>query len=444
MVSVLPSIRRTALTTFRSRGFSSFSHDGNTLSPALLVGGYLVLLGRYSCLLGQQDGTTTTACDAPTTAATLVTQQNGTSNTLQPVLDTTTTTTTNTRSSGWRSQLYRACKMLWRGAKLAITLAPIAIFYPIYWWNQPKQVEADSTVDAQDKLLLAAALMDKNNNNMLLRSRTTTTMTSRSNVWVDWYFRVCLSCVEASGAAVIKLLQWASCRPDMFGYEFCAIFSKLQDQTTPHSWHYTNQVLQQTWGVNWSDHIQLDPVPLGSGCIGQVYRGTITGTSTTRSSSSSSNNRSTPSSSTPPQEVAVKVLHPNVHDDIESDLDLMRFWVRISDKCLGSSFSFVDLPQAMEEFGKLLTLQLDLRTEAANLQRFNQNFANVDHIVFPQLVPEFPPTRDVLVETFHEGIPVLQFAREHQHDRRLLSDLCFKAMECVCKMIFLDNFLHGA
>ena len=378
-------------------------------TPAVLMGGYLLLVGgnghsRNLSLPWCQP----TACEQATTATTLPL--------IQP--DTDDNKTTQHLLGSWWRQVCRACKMMWRCAKLAITLSPVVMLYPVLWWNQRHMISPDPSMDAQD---------------MLLRS----TLDNRhgqyqANPWVSWYFQVCLTCVQSSGAAVIKLMQWAGSRPDMFGYEFCAIFSQLQDHTRPHAWRHTQRILEQSLGPQWQERIQLNPIPIGSGCIGQVYRGIV---------------QQTNSQDEQPQEVAIKVLHPQVHEDIEADLDLMRLLVRIVDQTVpfwtGTPLTWHDLPKIVEDFARLLTVQLDMRTEASNLQRFQDNFADVDHIIFPQVVSQFTPSRDLLVETYHEGKPLLQFARENQQDRNLLSDLCFKAMECVCKMVFLDNFVHG-
>ena len=37
----------------------------------------------------------------------------------------------------------------------------------------------------------------------------------------------------------------------------------------------------------------------------------------------------------------------------------------------------------------------------------------------------------------------MKFAKEHKEEQELLTHMCFVAIEAVCKMIFLDNFMHG-
>jgi aarF domain-containing kinase len=101
------------------------------------------------------------------------------------------------------------------------------------------------------------------------------------------------------------------------------------------------------------------------------------------------------------------------------------------------------LEGAVEEFAKMLKLQLDLRTEAHSLERFNKNFKGNKHVMFPKLIRRYPATEDVLVETFCKGIPVLEYAKNFRNEKETLRELCFIGIEAVCKMIFLDNFMHG-
>lgn len=304
---------------------------------------------------------------------------------------------------------WETCKKYWRMwmrlCKLTFHLAPVVAFYPILL-----AITSTKPADMDVQEFVLSNTGDDEVEGGLMK----------------WYLRMCLHCVEASGAAVIKLMQWAGSRPDMFGHDFCAVFSKLQDETTPHPWSHTELVLRNAYGHNWHRRVKMGKL-LGSGCIGQVYKGEVRDYATNEW-----------------KEVAVKVLHPNVRTDIDADLDLMRMAVKISKWIpILADLKWLDMENVVEEFADLLQLQLDLRHEAANLERFNKNFKDEQDVVFPKLVKGFPPTRHVLVESFCEGTPVLQFAREHQDQPDLLKSMCFIAIRCVCKMIFLDNFMHG-
>jgi hypothetical protein len=367
-------------------------HQGGILSrytpppPALVVGGYVVgtfLAERLS-----------SSCEAQSAEV-------FSSSKSQQVLSVDKTKWTSRQVL---QQIRRGWRMLLRVLKLALLLAPVAAIYPVFLLLPQPCMPND--VDVRDILLSSSEVDDD----------------SLAATWRRRYFKLCLACVEKSGAAVVKLLQWAGSRPDLFGHEFCASFSKLQDKTTPHSWKYTDRAMRQAYGEDWQEKIQLGEI-VGSGCIGQVYRGRIQG----------EENR----------EVAVKILHPSVEDGIEADLDLMRFAAYSVDLLQGKS-SWLDWPGLAEEFARLLRLQVDLRHEAHNLVRFAHNFEKwKDRVIFPHLIPEFAPTKNVLVESFLDGIPVLQFARANRENEEQLHDMCLAGISCVCKMIFLDNFVHG-
>jgi len=221
-------------------------------------------------------------------------------------------------------------------------------------------------------------------------------------------------------------MQWLSSRPDLVGDEFCAVFSSLQDSTTPHEWHHTAETMEEAYGPHWHERLQLDSIPIGSGCIGQVYKGRMDD-----------------------KTVAVKVLHPNIEKDIETDLD----WLRLAARAIthvSKPFSWLNPVGAVDEFGRMLTLQLDLKEEAHNLREFSKLFASEsDYLIFPEVIASendqdnFPPTKRVLVETYIEGTPILEYAKRHSNDFDLLHRLCKTGIKVVCKMIFVHNRCHG-
>ena len=85
----------------------------------------------------------------------------------------------------------------------------------------------------------------------------------------------------------------------------------------------------------------------------------------------------------------------------------MRF-VASSLTSLFPSLAWLNLEAAVTEFQTLLEAQLDLRTEAANLVRFRQNFSSDETVLFPR--PELRLCgRSVLVEDWVEGDSIQNF-----------------------------------
>jgi hypothetical protein len=306
--------------------------------------------------------------------------------------------------------------------QLSLSLAPVALLYPAYRVLSRRSSVEEGKGDAHEVALGGPGGGGE----------------GEEGRWTGWYLRMCLGCVERSGAAVIKLMQWAGSRPDLFGHPFCSVFGALQDRARPHSWRHTDRAMARSFGPDWRRRIELGEI-LGSGCIGQVYRGWVR-------VAPRGGDGAVGGGGGEAREVAVKVLHPSVEDDIDADLDLLRFAVKVVDALpFGwlKGLYWMNLPGIVDEFAGMLKLQLDLRNEAANLQRFNANFSGDPSVAFPSLVEGYRPTREVLVESYCDGVPVLHFARQNRDNPELLRRLCLTAIRAVCKMIFLDNFMHG-
>lgn len=80
------------------------------------------------------------------------------------------------------------------------------------------------------------------------------------------------------------------------------------------------------------------------------------------------------------------MLHPNVEEDIDCDLELMRMAAYALDKYDAvQGLRYLNVEGAIDEFSSLLKVQLDLRTEGTNLVRFNENFADIDEVTFPKV-----------------------------------------------------------
>jgi aarF domain-containing kinase len=125
--------------------------------------------------------------------------------------------------------------------------------------------------------------------------------------WWDYFYWT----VHFSGPTLIKFMQWASSRRDMFSEKFCNRFQKLQDRTPPHALKHTIASLEEALGPGWRDLLRIDSTPVGSGCIAQVYHGHL------KAGTSGQEGR----------EVAVKVVHPGVggeYGTVAVDLELLR------------------------------------------------------------------------------------------------------------------------
>ncbi|XP_019370966.1 PREDICTED: uncharacterized aarF domain-containing protein kinase 2 isoform X3 [Gavialis gangeticus] len=135
----------------------------------------------------------------------------------------------------------------------------------------------------------------------------------------------------------------------------------------------------------------------------------------------------------------VKVLHPGLVHQVQMDLFLMKMGSQIIELLPG--VKWLSLTEIVEEFEKLMIYQTDLRYEAKNLERFQQNFLGMDFVKFPTPLHPFV-TRNILMETFEESEPISQYLHT-EVDPELRQRIAKMGMDVLLKMVFVDNFVHA-
>ena len=78
------------------------------------------------------------------------------------------------------------------------------------------------------------------------------------------------------------------------------------------------------------------------------------------------------------------------------------------------------------------------------MQRFRRDFEGESQIAFPEPLVNLT-SREVLVERFVEGEPMLNFVlkEDDQHSKKDREELATIGLETVMKMIFLHDFVHA-
>jgi len=225
----------------------------------------------------------------------------------------------------------------------------------------------------------------------------------------------------AMGSTYIKLGQWLASRPDIFPPDLCHALSKLFDNAPPHAWASTEAALRD--GDVLRHLASIETVPLNSGSVAQVHRGIL---------------RDDVDGIPAGTAVAVKVLHPHIREQIAADIAAMRMMINAVEAVVPGAVYF-DGQRALSEFSSLIQSQLDLQRECDNLLQFRYNFRDFDGVVFPAPAPSIT-TRDVLVETFEEGVPLHAFDHRNDPEGACLADI---GCHMFLKMLFEDNFTHA-
>ncbi|WFD20171.1 hypothetical protein MCAP1_002415 [Malassezia caprae] len=274
-----------------------------------------------------------------------------------------------------------------------------------------------------------------------------------------WY-KLLVSQMERAGPTFVKLGQWAGSRRDLFPEELCNRFAKLHSNNRPHSFKYTRKVLERVFGLAFDDiFVSFNQEPVGIGAVGQVYKGVLherllphdylvekdkldrlsetaesIGRELALTYEHDESLRRLPGAA-----VAIKVLHPKVHQTIGYDIKIMRFFAGLINLIPG--MAWVSLPEEVDRFAALMVSQLDLRQEASNLQRFERNFAGRGGTVtFPRPLQAFC-AEDVLVEEMIEAVPLKHFMKlgGKDYDTRIAE----MGLDAFLHMLLIDNFTHA-
>jgi ubiquinone biosynthesis protein len=137
------------------------------------------------------------------------------------------------------------------------------------------------------------------------------------------------------------------------------------------------------------------------------------------------------------RKVAVKVLYPGIRDVVRIDMRVIKLMVRVYKW-------FVPVQNIEAVHGSLLDLlrrETDYLHEAECMRRMSANFADDDHILFPEVI-DGVTTRDVLTMSFMEGIKIthLDEIRERGVD---LHKLASRLVKSFYKQVFVDRFFHA-
>ena len=187
--------------------------------------------------------------------------------------------------------------------------------------------------------------------------------------------------LEDLGPSFIKLGQLMSTRGDVFPPEYIDEFSKLQDQVPPVSFESIRQLVESELRQPLDELFgHFDTQALAAASVAQVHTALLKDG----------------------RKVAVKVIRPDIEKRIRKDIQLMYYFAaRIETKFdLGRMLGVVNL---VKEFERTIFRELNMLTEAGNIERFAHNFEGVDELYIPEV--HWPYTsKSVLVMEHIEGI----------------------------------------
>ncbi|MBI5164437.1 MAG: 2-polyprenylphenol 6-hydroxylase [Magnetospirillum sp.] len=230
--------------------------------------------------------------------------------------------------------------------------------------------------------------------------------------------RLSLALVEL-GPTFIKLGQALSTRADLLGEQMAADLSDLQDRLAPFPTIEARRIIAEELARPLDElYASFEDVPVAAASIAQVH---FAVTSEGR-------------------EVAVKVLRPGVDAAFRRDIDLLMWlaeWVELTQPKLRR----LRMVESVRTFEDSVTLEMDLRFEAAAAAELAENFRGDDTFRVPE-IDWIRTGRRVMTLERVAGIPVDEreaiLAAGHDLDAVLQ-----KAAESFFNMVFRDGFFHA-
>jgi ubiquinone biosynthesis protein len=221
------------------------------------------------------------------------------------------------------------------------------------------------------------------------------------------------------GPTFIKLGQALSTRADLVGEQTAADLSELQDQLAPFPGEQAVKIVESELGMPLSQaYHSFDLKPVAAASIAQVHFAvTAEG-----------------------EDVAVKILRPNVERAFRRDLEMLSRLARWADS-LFPSIRRLRLIEVVETLAQSVELEMDLRFEAAAAAEMAENFAGDSTFQIPA-VDWSRTARRVLTLERVMGLPVDE--REQMLAQGYdVTQILASAAQAFFNMVFRDGFFHA-
>jgi predicted unusual protein kinase regulating ubiquinone biosynthesis (AarF/ABC1/UbiB family) len=215
---------------------------------------------------------------------------------------------------------------------------------------------------------------------------------------------------------LIKFGQMLGSRPDLVPDEYVAVLSRLQDQVPPRPFSVIERQITRELGRPLTDVFsRFERKPIAAASLAQVHRAAL------------KDGRA----------VAVKVQYPGIWEVVRTDLDSIRFLLRI----LAALERNLDFGAIIEEISRNVPLELDFINEGHNAELIAGNFGPRRQIIVPRIFWEYT-TRRVLVMEFLEGIKItdVDALQAAGIDLQAVSQLVIGAY---CEQLFLHGMFHA-
>lgn len=230
--------------------------------------------------------------------------------------------------------------------------------------------------------------------------------------------------LQSLGPVWVKFGQMLSTRRDLFPPHLADELAKLQDKVPPFDGAQAQQLIEHALGL---EHIEqlftgFNQIPLASASIAQVHTAQLTLADGSVA------------------EVVVKVIRPDIKQQILADLALMETLADAAARFLPDG-KRLRPREVVSEYRKTILDELDLQREAANAIQLRRNFDGSDSLYIPFVYSDYSRTNVMVMERIY-GIPVADIAALQAQGTNM-ELLAKRGVEVFFTQVFRDSFFHA-
>jgi ubiquinone biosynthesis protein len=225
--------------------------------------------------------------------------------------------------------------------------------------------------------------------------------------------------LEELGPTFIKFGQILSTRSYMLPSDYAVALARLQDEVSPFPVEDARRIIREELGKD-VEHLfaSFEDTPVASASIAQVHRATLFSG----------------------EEVVVKVRRPGVQETLELDIVILHELAELLETHVPESRRY-DPRGIVREFERTSRREIDFTTEAANLDVFRHNFADVPDIHIPRVFRNLS-TGKVLTTEYIHGIKISN-VDELTKASIDLPGVARIGARAVLKQVFEDGLFHA-
>lgn len=220
------------------------------------------------------------------------------------------------------------------------------------------------------------------------------------------------------GPSYVKIGQFLATRPDVVGVRVARDLESLQDRLPAFPREVAVSVIEHAFGKPIDAMFRSFSEPVAAASIAQVHSAeTLDG-----------------------RKVAVKVLRPGVRSRFRRDLDAMAYAARQAE-LMSTEARRLRFSEVVETLARSVTMEMDLRLEAAALSEMADNTADDPDFRVPE-VDWDGTARDVLTMEWIDGVPLNDLAAIDAagHDRVRLGQVVIQSF---LRHALRDGFFHA-